>query len=98
MAVDTELREGIKDWRRHLMAAIITATPLVFGIAVAWGVLTAKVNASGMAVEQQRMRLDSMETRLRVMETQNAVVIQRLDDLREGQSDMTDKIDKFLDR
>lgn len=91
MAADTDLRTGLADWRRHLIAALITAAPLLMGAAMAWGTLSTKVQAS---VEQ----VSSMEARLSSVETQTAVVNSRLVEIKEAQGNMDGKLDRLLER
>lgn len=73
-------------------------TTLLAGIlpaAVAWGALSKGQTAQAETISHVAERVESMDVRLRMNETQAAVVISRLEDLKASVDDTNRKLDRL---
>lgn len=98
MTKDSELRATLADWRRHAVSALITLIPMAFAAAMAWGLMTGRLDAVSKIADRNTMNIDKLSTRVEAVERQNAVVIQRLDDIKQTQDRMDGKLDSMASR
>jgi hypothetical protein len=85
-----------KPWHEHLITASLTIGPMLVAAAVAWGVLTSRQEAMAGELRGVTVHLDTLDARVQIAERQNAVVLSRLDELRDRQAETNSKLDRWF--
>jgi hypothetical protein len=87
-----------KPWHEHLITAGLTMGPLIVAAAIAWGVVTSRQEAMAGELRGVAVHLDTLDARVQIAERQNAVVLSRLDELRDRQAELNSKLDRWFSK